>query len=136
MIINVFSVFKYPLFSSDLMKYEFSRQIFAKYRDIKFHDNPSNGSRDSPCGRTDGQRHDEANRRFSKILRTSLKAQAIKIPPLKHNGMKSKKSRQVNLFTYIKQVVFISKLDFVPTSPLKLLLISTGLPSPQITPNT
>jgi hypothetical protein len=30
------------------------RQIFEKYLNIKFHGNPSSGSRDVPCGRTDG----------------------------------------------------------------------------------
>jgi hypothetical protein len=35
------------------MNFEFSRQIFAKVSDIKFHQNPSIGSRDVPCGQTD-----------------------------------------------------------------------------------
>jgi len=35
------------------MKLESSRQIFEKYPNIKFHENPSNGSRVVPCGRTD-----------------------------------------------------------------------------------
>jgi hypothetical protein len=37
------------------MKLEFSRQIFEKYSNIKFHENHSSGSRVVPCGRTDGQ---------------------------------------------------------------------------------
>ena len=37
-----------------LMKLWFSRQIFEKYTNIKFHENPSSGSR-VPSGRTDGQ---------------------------------------------------------------------------------
>ena len=41
---------------------EFSRQIF-EYSNIKFHENPSSGSRAVPYGRTDG--HDKANSRFS-----------------------------------------------------------------------
>jgi hypothetical protein len=36
------------------MQLELSREIFEKYSDIKFHENPSIGSR-VPCGRTDGQ---------------------------------------------------------------------------------
>jgi hypothetical protein len=44
------------------MKLEFSRQIFEKYSNIKFHENQSSGSRVVPYGRTD--RHDEANSRF------------------------------------------------------------------------
>jgi len=38
-----------------LMKLEFSRHIFEKYSNIKFHENPSCGSRVVPCGHTDGQ---------------------------------------------------------------------------------
>jgi hypothetical protein len=38
-----------------LMKLEFSGQIFENYSNIKFHENPSSGSRVVPCGRTDGQ---------------------------------------------------------------------------------
>ena len=42
-----------------LLELEFSRQIFEKYSNDKFHENPSSGSRVVRCGRTD--RHDEAN---------------------------------------------------------------------------
>ena len=38
---------KYPLLL------EYSRQIFEKIINTKFHENPSSGSRDVPCGRTD-----------------------------------------------------------------------------------
>jgi len=38
------------------MNTEFSRQIFEMYPNVKFHDNPSSGSRDVPCGQTDRQR--------------------------------------------------------------------------------
>jgi len=48
-----------------LIKLEFSRHIFEKYSKIKFHENPSSGSRVVPCGQRDG--HDEANRGFSKF---------------------------------------------------------------------
>ena len=34
------------------MKLGFSRQIFEKYSNIKYHENPSSGSR-VPCGQTD-----------------------------------------------------------------------------------
>jgi len=37
------------------MKSEFSGQIFEKFSNIGFHDNPSNGSRIVPCGPADGQ---------------------------------------------------------------------------------
>ena len=33
------------------MKLEFSRQISEKYSNVKFHENPSGGSRVVPCGR-------------------------------------------------------------------------------------
>ena len=46
-----------------------SRQIFEKYSNIKFHENPSSGSRVVPCGQKDGQTdgHEEANSRFSQF---------------------------------------------------------------------
>jgi len=43
-----------------------------KYSNIKFHKNPSNGSRVVPCGRTD--RHDEYNSRCSQFFQLALKA--------------------------------------------------------------
>jgi len=57
------------------MKLKFSRQIFEKYSNMKFHGNASNGNRVVPCGRTDGRtdrqaqtdRHDEANSRVSQF---------------------------------------------------------------------
>ena len=36
------------------VKLEFSRQIFKKSSNTKFHENPSRGSRVVTCGRTDG----------------------------------------------------------------------------------
>jgi len=48
-----------------LKKYQFSRRIFEKYSNIKFHENPSSGSRVFSCGQTD--RHDEANNRYSQV---------------------------------------------------------------------
>ena len=44
---------KYPLFLSDFNDNELSRQIFEKSSSIKFHENPSSGSRDVPCERMD-----------------------------------------------------------------------------------
>jgi hypothetical protein len=38
-----------------LMKLEFYRHNFEENSDIKFHENPSSGSRDVPCGQTDIQ---------------------------------------------------------------------------------
>jgi hypothetical protein len=52
-----------------LMKLEFSRQIFEESSNVKFHQNPSIGSRFVVCGqtngRTDGQ--EESNSRFSQF---------------------------------------------------------------------
>jgi len=55
------------------MKREISQQIFEKYSNTKFHENPFNGSRVVPCGMTDERtnrskdRHDEATIRFSQL---------------------------------------------------------------------
>ena len=51
-----------------LIKLEFSRQIFEKSSNIKFHENPYRW--ESSCSmRTDGRtdRHDETNSRFSQF---------------------------------------------------------------------
>ena len=37
------------------MKLEFSPQIFEKYTNVKFPENPTRGSRVIPCGETDGR---------------------------------------------------------------------------------
>jgi len=47
------------------MNTEFSRQIFEKLSDIKFHENPAGGSRAVPQGRS--ARHDEFNSRHSQF---------------------------------------------------------------------
>jgi hypothetical protein len=52
------------------MELEFYRQIFEKYWDIKFYENPFSGSRVVPCGQT--ERQGEANSRFFTVLRTRL----------------------------------------------------------------
>jgi len=54
---------KCPLFLPFLIKLDFSRQIFVKKSNIKFHENLSSWSRVAPCGRTG--RYKEANIRFS-----------------------------------------------------------------------
>jgi len=57
------------------MKLKTSQQIFEKYSNIKFHEDPFSGSWIVPCGqmdrRTYGQtdRHDEANSRFSRFCK-------------------------------------------------------------------
>jgi len=44
---------KYPLFLSDFNETRISWQIFEKYPYIKFHENPSSGSRAVPYWQTD-----------------------------------------------------------------------------------
>jgi len=62
-----------------LKKLEFTRQIFEKYPNIKFHENSSNESRDVPCGHSDGEKDrqtykvDEANSRFEQFFERSKK---------------------------------------------------------------
>jgi hypothetical protein len=46
---------KYMLYLPDLMKFEFSGQVFEKHLNIKFNDNSSSASRVIPSGRTDGR---------------------------------------------------------------------------------
>jgi hypothetical protein len=52
-----------------LIKLEFSRKIFEKCSNIKFHETPSTGSRAVPWGQRDGRTdgYDEANSRISLI---------------------------------------------------------------------
>ena len=47
------------------MKPEFSRQIFEKYSDFQFHENPSGGSPIVPCGQTDVKKLVVALRNFA-----------------------------------------------------------------------
>jgi hypothetical protein len=54
---------------SILIKLEFYIQVFEKYSNIRFHENPSSGSRVVPCGQADGWTdvNDEGNSRFSEF---------------------------------------------------------------------
>jgi len=61
----------YPLFLSDFL--EFSRQIFPKYSNTRFHENSSSGSRVIPCGRTDGWADMKTLTVVFRSLRTRLK---------------------------------------------------------------
>ena len=55
------------------MKLEFSRQIFEKYSNIKFHENPSSGSRGVSCGRTDRHRQTDM-KKLTVAFRSSANA--------------------------------------------------------------
>ena len=66
---------KYRYCCKILMKLQFSRQIFEKYANAKFHECPSSGSRVVPCGQTD--RHAEANTRFSQFCERAPKNDSI-----------------------------------------------------------
>jgi hypothetical protein len=46
---------KYRLFVSDFNETLIFSEVFEKYANIKFHENPSSGSRIVPCGGTDGR---------------------------------------------------------------------------------
>ena len=52
------------------MKFDFLDR-FSKNPHIKFHENPSSGSRVIPCEQTDS--HDQANSRFKKICERTQK---------------------------------------------------------------
>ena len=51
------------------MKFEFSLQIFEKYSDVKFHENPSSGNRVVPCSWTDTTNLLAAFRSFANVLK-------------------------------------------------------------------
>jgi hypothetical protein len=53
------------------MKLAFLGQVLEKFSNTKFHENPSSGSQNVPCGRRD--KHGEVNSRFFTILRARLK---------------------------------------------------------------
>ena len=61
------------------MKFEYSWDIFERYSNIKFHENPSPGSRVVPCGQTDGRTdgNDEANSRFSEFWESVQKQKLL-----------------------------------------------------------
>jgi hypothetical protein len=54
---------------------EFSQHFFEKYSNMNFHEYPSSGSRDVPCGQTDV--YSEANSRFSQFCESTKKGTEI-----------------------------------------------------------
>ena len=79
------SLFRYS--KEVLKKLEFSRQIFEKYWNIKFHENPHSASRTVLCGRKD--------------RRTDM----TKLIVAFHNVTNAPKKFQLNLYTWIRSVV-------------------------------
>ena len=56
------------------MKIEFSWHISEKYSNVKFHENPSSGSRVFPCGQTDGQLDGQTSiRNFANVHKNTNK---------------------------------------------------------------
>ena len=68
-----------------LMKLEFSRQIFERFSNIKFRQNPSSGSRVVPCWRTD--RHDKTSSRFSKLSSNYPVVRVLSVAPSPEAGL-------------------------------------------------
>ena len=67
---------KYTLLLPDFNdNWTFSAHFLKKYSHIKFHENPSSGSRVVPCGRTDT--HDEANGRFRNFAKAPKKTKPL-----------------------------------------------------------
>jgi hypothetical protein len=60
------------VYCSISIKLEFSRQIFEKYTSIKFHENPSSGSRVVACGQIDKTELIAAFRNFRTRLKTAF----------------------------------------------------------------
>jgi len=79
------------------MKLGFSRQIFEKNSNTKFHKSPCSGSRVVPCGQTDG--YDEANIRFSQFWQRAWNLVCV-----------SSNVRTGPLF--LKQTILLSLSDF------------------------
>jgi len=57
------------------MKFQSSQQIFVKFPNIKFHENPFSGGRAVLCGRT--EKYAEADGRFSQFCDRTLKRPAM-----------------------------------------------------------
>jgi len=66
---------KHPLFDSYFNETCSFSIVFDKYSNIRLHENPSIGSRDFPCGQTDGRRdrHDDANGCISQFYQRTSK---------------------------------------------------------------
>ena len=75
-IINVHtSIFEVPVIIVILIKPKFSQQVFEKYSDTKFHENPSSGIQVVPWGQIDRQKdtHGEVNSHISQFCKQAQK---------------------------------------------------------------
>jgi hypothetical protein len=92
------------------MKTEFSRKIFEKSSNIKFHENPSSGSRVVPCGRADG--HDETDSRFSQRCDRALKKPTILSGPYTLLLSGTFCPAHLNWCTFLHEQTAITTLNF------------------------
>jgi hypothetical protein len=88
-----------------LKKLECAQQIFEKYANIKFHENPVRSNRVVPCGRTDMTKLIVAFRNFAKapkqrILASSRSSQYIRIPT---NSVRRTKQKSTIKFSRISE---------------------------------
>jgi hypothetical protein len=85
-----------PLFLSDLMKTEFSRQIFEKRSNVKYHENTSSGSRVVPCGRVNRQTGQAGMTKLRVTFSNFPKAQKKKKEWCYHAAWKDRVSHPTN----------------------------------------
>ena len=118
------SVFTYSTHYSSqiLMNVEFSRQIFEKYSNMKFHENPSGGSRVVSCGRTDGL--DKASRpsRFSQFCERAWR------PTVHYHVLKNPILNQFTAFDTVS-LRYILILSFNLRTDLSRDILSPGVPT-------
>jgi len=81
------------------MELEFSGQIFEKYANTKFHDNPSAGSRVVPCGPTNMTKIIVAFRYFADMPKKFGK------PHRPHYIFKDKSVTVISLFVLIRHIM-------------------------------
>jgi hypothetical protein len=82
---------KYPLLLSDFNETWIYKEIFEKYSSIKFHENPTSGSRVVAYGRTDGRTDGRTNmtklivvfRNFANAPKNALSIAHLKTRPSK-----------------------------------------------------
>jgi hypothetical protein len=84
------------------MELEFSQENFEKESIIKFRENPCSWSRTVLCGRTDGQRHDEANSLFRNFANAPNKTREDNCEL--HTKVSGQKNRQGSCSTLFDKV--------------------------------